>query len=31
MKSKTHFAFRIDIWDDTGNSIVEYVAGVEDN
>jgi hypothetical protein len=30
MKSKTHFAFRIDIWDDTGNSIVEYVAGVED-
>jgi hypothetical protein len=30
MKSKTHFAFRIDIWDDTGNSIVEHVAGVDD-
>jgi hypothetical protein len=23
-------AFRIDIWDDTGNSIVEQVAGVDD-
>jgi hypothetical protein len=30
MKTKTHFAFRIDIWDDTGDSIVEYVAGVDD-
>src|SRR5262249_17499136 len=30
MKAKTHFAFRIDIWDDTGNSIVEHVAGVDD-
>jgi hypothetical protein len=30
MKNKTHFAFRVDIWDDTGNSIVEHVAGVED-
>jgi hypothetical protein len=30
MKTKTHFAFRIDIWDDTGNSIVEHVAGVDD-
>ena len=27
MKTKTHFCFRIDIWDDTGNSIVEHVAG----
>jgi hypothetical protein len=27
MKTKTHFAFRIDIWDDTGGSIVDYVAG----
>jgi hypothetical protein len=23
-------AFRVDIWDDTGNSIVEHVAGVDD-
>jgi len=30
MKTKTHFAFRIDIWDDSGNSIVEHVAGVDD-
>jgi hypothetical protein len=30
MKSKTHFAFRVDIWDDTGDSILEHVAGVED-
>jgi hypothetical protein len=30
MKTKTYFAFRIDIWDDTGNSIVEHVAGVDD-
>jgi hypothetical protein len=30
MKTKTHFTFRIDIWDDSGNSIVEHVAAVED-
>jgi hypothetical protein len=24
MKTKTHFTFRVDIWDDTGDSIVEY-------
>jgi len=30
MKTKTYFAFRVDIWDDIGNSIVEYVAGVDD-
>jgi hypothetical protein len=30
MKTKTHFAFRVDIWDDTGNTIVEHVAGVDD-
>jgi hypothetical protein len=29
MKTKTHFAFRVDIWD-TGDSIVEHVAGVDD-
>jgi hypothetical protein len=27
MKTKTHFAFRVDIWDDTGDSIVEHIAG----
>jgi hypothetical protein len=30
MKTKTHFAFRVDIWDDIGDSIVEHVAGVDD-
>jgi hypothetical protein len=30
MKTKTHFAFRVDIWDDVGGSIVEHVAGVGD-
>jgi hypothetical protein len=30
MKTKTHFAFRVDIWDDTGDSIVEHVAGIDD-
>jgi sRNA-binding regulator protein Hfq len=30
MKTKTHFAFRIDIWDNNGVSIVEHVAGVDD-
>jgi hypothetical protein len=27
MKTKTHFAFRVDIWDADANSIVEHVAG----
>ena len=27
MKTKTHFTFRVDIWDDAGDSIVEHVAG----
>src|SRR5260370_546968 len=30
MKTKTHFPFRIDVWDETGGSIVEPVAGVAD-
>src|SRR5438034_11717651 len=30
MKTKIYFAFRVDIWDDTGDSIVEHVAGVDD-
>ena len=30
MKTKTYFAFRVDIWGDAGESIVEHVAGVDD-
>jgi hypothetical protein len=30
MKTKTHFAFRVDIWDAAGDSILEHVAGIED-
>jgi hypothetical protein len=30
MKTKTHFAFRVDIWDDAGDSIIEHVAGADD-
>jgi hypothetical protein len=30
MKTKTHFAFRVDIWDDAGDGIVEHVAGADD-
>jgi hypothetical protein len=30
MKTKTRFAFRVDIWDDTGDGILEHVAGIED-
>jgi len=30
VKANTHFAFRVDISDDTGASIVEHVAGVDD-
>jgi hypothetical protein len=30
MKTKTHFTFRVDIWDHSGDSIVEHVAGVDD-
>jgi hypothetical protein len=29
-ETKTHFAFRVDMWDDTGDGIVEHVAGVDD-
>jgi hypothetical protein len=30
MKTKTHFAFRIDIWDNVANGIIDHVAGVDD-
>jgi hypothetical protein len=28
--TRTHFAFRIDMWTPDGESIIEHVAGVED-
>jgi hypothetical protein len=30
MKTRTHFTFRIDCWDDDGENVVEHLAGVED-
>jgi hypothetical protein len=30
MTTRTHFAFRIDMWSPDGTSIIEHVAGVED-
>ena len=30
MKTKTYFAFRVDVWDGAGDNIVEHVAGVDD-
>jgi hypothetical protein len=30
MKTKTYFAFRVDVWDSAANSIVEQIAGIED-
>jgi hypothetical protein len=30
MTTKTHFPFRIDVWDAQGNSIERHVAGVDD-
>ena len=29
MKTRTYFAFRIDVWDDSGDSIFEHVVGSE--
>jgi hypothetical protein len=31
MKTKTHFAFRIDVWDGAGNNIIEHLAGLDDH
>ena len=28
--TRTHFAFRIDLWDGNGENVVEHLAGVED-
>ena len=30
MTTRTHFVFRIDLWDEAGDNILEHVAGVED-
>jgi hypothetical protein len=30
MKTRTYFAFRVDVWDSAANSIVEHIAGVDD-
>jgi hypothetical protein len=30
MKTKTHFQFRLDLWDAAGENIVEHVAGLDD-
>jgi hypothetical protein len=30
MTTRTHFAFRIDMWSPDGSSIIEHIAGVED-
>jgi hypothetical protein len=31
MKTKTYFAFRIDVWDSEANNVVEHLAGIEDH
>jgi len=31
MKTKTYFAFRIDVWDANGNNIIEHLAGLDDH
>jgi len=30
MKTKTHFAFRIDVWDGAGDNLVEHLGGLDD-
>jgi hypothetical protein len=30
MKTKTYFAFRIDVWDSSGDNLTEHLAGLED-
>ena len=30
MKTRTLFAYRVDVWDDAGDNIVEHVSGIED-
>jgi hypothetical protein len=30
MKTKTHFQFRIDLWDANADELLEHVAGIDD-
>jgi len=30
MKAKTHFQFRLDLWDANGGEILAHVAGIDD-
>jgi hypothetical protein len=30
VKTKTYFAFRVDVWDGAGDNIIEHIAGVDD-
>jgi hypothetical protein len=30
LKTKTHFQFRLDLWDADGNEVLEHIAGVDD-
>jgi hypothetical protein len=30
MKTKTHFAFRIDVWDAAGDNLIEHLAALDD-
>jgi hypothetical protein len=30
MKTKTHIRFRVDIWDNVSENVIEHVAGVDD-
>jgi hypothetical protein len=30
LTTRTHFAFRIDMWTDDGENIIEHLAGAED-
>jgi hypothetical protein len=30
MKNHIHFSFRIDMWTDDGENVIEHLAGVED-
>jgi len=29
-KTKTHFQFRLDLWDADGNEVLEHIAGIDD-
>lgn len=31
MKTKAHFAFRIDVWDAAGDNVIEHLAGLDEH